>query len=106
MNIGWSSGPKHTGWPGDLELLTKKGTVPFFLIGNDCPDAGKTACLLPGGAQHTDHLPDKNNAMKKQDKNNRRDQREDAIRDIGRQRIAIRKQNQSPDQDQVDAQRE
>lgn len=59
-----------------------------------------------GGAQHADHLPDKHNAMKKKDKNNRRDQRGDAIRDIGRQRIAISKQDQSADEDQVDAQRE
>ena len=59
-----------------------------------------------GGAQHADHLPDKNNAMKNKDKRNRRDQRGDAIRDIGRERIAIGKQDQSPDEDQVDAQRE
>jgi len=57
-----------------------------------------------GGAQHPNHLPDKNNAMKKKNKRNRRDQRGDAIRDIGRQRIAVGKQDQSPDQDQVDAQ--
>jgi hypothetical protein len=56
--------------------------------------------------QHTDHLPDKNNAMKKQDKNNRREQCGDEIRDIGRECKAIGKQDQSPDQDQVDAQRE
>lgn len=61
---------------------------------------------MSGGAQHPDHLPDENNAMKKKNKRNRRDQRRDAIRDIGRQRIAISKQDQSPDQDQVDAQRE
>ena len=59
-----------------------------------------------GGAQHADHLPDKNNAMKNKDKCDRRDQGGDAVRDIGRKRIAISKQDQSPDQDQVDAQRE
>jgi len=59
-----------------------------------------------GSAQHTNHLPDKNNAMKKKDKRNRRDQRRDAFSDIGRKRIAVGKQDQSPDQDQVDTQRE
>lgn len=59
-----------------------------------------------GGAQHPNHLPDKNNAMKKKNKRNRRDQGRDAIRDIGWERIAIGKQDQGTDQDQVDAQRE
>lgn len=78
-------------------------TKPDHPIGYNGPDIGKNAHLMAGGAQHTNHLPDKNNAMKNKDKYNRRDQGRDAIRDIGRQRIVIGKQDQSPDQDQVDA---
>ena len=84
----------------------KDQTKPDHPIGHNGPDIGKNARLMLGGAQHPDHLPDKNNAMKKKDKNNRRDQCGDAIRDIGRERIAISKQDQCADQDQVDAQRE
>ena len=84
----------------------KGQTQPDHPIGHNGPDVGKNAHLMAGGAQHTSHLPDKNNAMKNKDKRDRRDQRRDAIRDIGRERIAIGKQDQSPDQDQVDAQRE
>lgn len=84
----------------------KDQTKPDHPIGHNGPDIGKNAYLMAGGAQHADHLPDKNNAMKKKDKRNRRDQRRDAIRDIGRKRIAIGKQDQGTDQDQVYAQRE
>ena len=55
---------------------------------------------MAGGAQHTNHLPNKHNAMKKKDKRNRRDQGRDAIRYIGRKCIVIGKQDQGPDQDQ------
>lgn len=79
---------------------------PDHPIGHNGPDIGKNAHLMAGGAQHADHLPGKNNTMKKKDKRNRRDQGGDAIRDIGRERKAIGKQDQGTDQDQVDGQRE
>ena len=74
-------------------------------IGNDCPNAGKTAGLLPGGAQHADHLPDKDNAMAKDDEDDGCHHGVGAVRDKGWERILVGKQDDGAQPDQVDQQR-
>lgn len=97
----WRQGPERGGNTECCEGQTKRNRA----IGNDCPNAGKTAGLLPGGAQHADHLPDKDKAMPQNDEEDRRHQGIGAVGDKGGQRISVGKQDEGAQPDQVDHQR-
>ncbi len=97
----WRQGPERGGNAQGCEGQTK----PDRPIGDARPYAGKTACLLPGGAQHADHLPDKDKAMPQNDEEDRRHQGIGAVGDKGGQRISVGKQDEGAQPDQVDHQR-
>lgn len=94
----WRQGPERCGNAECCEGQTECNRA----IGNDCPDAGKTAGLLPGGAQHAGHLPDKDNAMPQKDEEDGCHQGVGAVGDKGREGISVGKQDDSAQPDQVD----
>mgnify|MGYP003148044520 CR=1 FL=1 len=97
----WRQGPERGGNAKGGEGQTEC----YHAIGNDGPNAGKTAGLLSGGAQHADHLPDKDKAMPQNDEEDGRHQGVGAVGDKGGQRISVGKQDEGAQPDQVDHQR-
>ena len=97
----WRQGPER----GGNAERSKSDAQRNRTIGNDGPNAGKTAGLLSGGAQHADHLPDKDKAMPQNDEEDGRHQGVGAVGDKGGQRISVGKQDEGAQPDQVDHQR-